>query len=124
MQHSTAESEAAIRACVRLFYERAKDDDLLGPVFARGVEDWPRHLATMDDFWSRVLLGTLRYEGTPFPPHRTLPLTQQHFDRWRDLWLAAARETLPFALRDHASATAEHLSHCWGRAMATVVAAA
>jgi hemoglobin len=122
MQQSTAESEAAIKACVRLFYERAQGDDLLGPVFDQGVKDWPRHLAIMDDFWSSVLLGTLRYDGTPFPPHLTLPLTQQHFDRWRDLWLAAARETLPAGLRDNAAANAEHMSHCWGRAMAAVVA--
>ena len=108
--------EPAIRACVRDFYDKAKLDPLLGPVFNGAIRDWSRHLATMDDFWSGALLGTQRYTAAPFPPHLKLAMTQEHFDRWRDLWLPAAEANLPEPIRARAVSMGEHMSHCWGRA--------
>ena len=108
--------ETAIRACVRDFYDKAQVDPLLGPVFNGAIRDWAKHLATMDDFWSGALLGTQRYTAAPFPPHLKLTMGQEHFDRWRDLWLPAAEANLPEPLRARAISMGEHMSHCWGRA--------
>ncbi|MGE3247731.1 MAG: group III truncated hemoglobin [Beijerinckiaceae bacterium] len=108
-------AEAAIRTCVREFYKVAQADDLLGPIFNGFVKDWDAHLSTMDDFWSAVLLGTDRYRSAPFPPHLKLDMGQEHFDRWRDLWVAAATAHLPGELGEKAAGTGSSMAHCWGR---------
>ena len=112
--------EAAIRACVRAFYDLARADDVLGPVFNGVVRDWEGHLKTMDDFWSGALLGTKRYSAAPFPPHVKLDMNQDHFDRWRDLWVPSAEKYLPEPIRGKAVSIGEHMSHCWGRAHMTI----
>ena len=114
------EHEAAISACVRAFYDVARADDLLGPVFNGVIRDWDAHLKTMEDFWSGALTGTERYRAAPFPPHLKLEMTQAHFDRWRDLWLPAAEKHLPEPLRAKAMSAGEHMAHCWGRAFLTM----
>ena len=58
MTETTVDFEAAIRTCVRAFYERACADDLLAPIFNGMVKNWDAHFAIMDDFWSGALLGT------------------------------------------------------------------
>ncbi len=60
-----AEIEAAIEACVRNFYAKGRNDDLLGPVFNSTVTDWERHLKRIQDFWSRTLLGTAAIRAIP-----------------------------------------------------------
>ena len=93
-------------------YERARADALLGPVFNGAIKDWDRHLDTMDDFWSSALLGTQRYKSAPFPPHLKLDMGQEHFDRWRDVWIPSCEATLPEPLKARAINMAEHMSHC------------
>lgn len=84
--------EATIARVIRAFYEAAREDALLGPIFRREVEDWDHHLATIVDFWSGLLLRTTRYEGRPLRPHLRMPLRGAHFDRWLSLFEATARE--------------------------------
>lgn len=84
-------SVAQIERMVHRFYERVRDDDLLGPVFARRVDRWAPHLDRMVLFWRAVL----RSEG-PFvasarggPPvlHRAIDeLSAHHFERWLSLF--------------------------------------
>ncbi|MBT9393159.1 group III truncated hemoglobin [Hymenobacter sp. NST-14] len=81
-------TENDIRQLVDGFYQRVQTDELLGPVFGAVVQDqWPRHLATMYDFWSGLLLGTGRYRGRPFPKHLVLPIDGRHFRRWLTLFV-------------------------------------
>ncbi len=115
-----AAEEAAIKACVRAFYDLARADEVLGPVFNKVIRDWDGHLKTMDDFWSGALLGTKRYSAAPFPPHVKLDMNQDHFDRWRDLWVPSAEKYLPEPLRSKAMSIGEHMAHCWGRAYTTI----
>jgi hemoglobin len=115
-----AAEEAAIKACVRGFYDLARTDDVLGPVFNKVIRDWDGHLKTMDDFWSGALLGTKRYSAAPFPPHVKLDMNQDHFDRWRDLWVPCAEKYLPEPMRSKAMSIGEHMAHCWGRAYTTI----
>ncbi len=113
-------SEDAIRRCVEEFYVKAREDDLLGPIFNGVITDWDAHLATMCDFWSAALLGTERYKSAPFPPHLKLDMGQEHFDRWAQLWGPAAREYLPDPLGERAASVGESMSHCWGSAFVSM----
>ena len=71
-----------IRVMVERFYEHARDDELLGPVFAERVEDWDRHYDTMTRFWASAVLRTGTYSGRPIEKHQIDVLTPQHFVNW------------------------------------------
>lgn len=74
------------------FYERAREDTLLGPIFADRVSDWPAHFQTMNAFWAKALLGSQGYSGNPFEKHQPLAeLTAEHFARWLELFVDAVR---------------------------------
>lgn len=75
-------TDASIARVVATFYGRAREDDVLGPVFNRAVQDWDHHIEQITDFWSSVLLRTGRYYGRPLNPHLRLPIEAVHFDRW------------------------------------------
>ena len=107
---NNAEIEAAIEACVRAFYAKGRNDDLLGPVFDAAVGDWEGHLRRIRDFWSKLLLGTARYSGHPYPAHVPLPLEPEHFTRWIALFEETARETLDAGLAKKAIGRARHMS--------------
>lgn len=88
---ATGLTEAGIAALLRDFYARARQDDLLGPVFAR-VGDWEEHIGRVTDFWSSVALMTGRYHGQPMRAHFGLGLTPEHFQRWLALFTATVGE--------------------------------
>jgi hemoglobin len=74
---------ADIQLLVNSFYERVREDELIGHVFNTVIEDrWPEHLEKMYRFWQTVLLGVHTYNGSPFGPHAQLPVGQIHFERW------------------------------------------
>lgn len=86
---------AMIDRLVRHFYESARADPLLGPIFAAAVVDWEAHYRTLGDFWSSVMLTSGRYHGQPMRAHAALPVDARHFDRWLDLFVVAARTVCP-----------------------------
>ena len=90
----TGITEEMIGELVTRFYERVREDGLLGPVFA-AVQDWDEHLAKLKNFWSSVVLMTGRYHGAPMRAHFPLALAGSHFDRWLDLFEQTAREVCP-----------------------------
>ncbi len=91
----TGIDEAMIERLVRAFYDRVREDPLLGPVFAARIVDWEPHLAQMFAFWSSVALMTGRYHGQPMRKHLMLPVDGRHFDRWLALFEAAAADLCP-----------------------------
>lgn len=82
---AAADGEADIRRLVVAFYDAARVDDMIGPVFD-AVTDWDSHYTTMCDFWSSAVLKTGRYAGRPASAHFGLGLTEPHFDRWLETW--------------------------------------
>ncbi|WP_315701076.1 MULTISPECIES: group III truncated hemoglobin [unclassified Bradyrhizobium] len=84
--------EGSIRLLVETFYGRARQDELIGPIFNTTVQDWDEHIGKIADFWSSMLLKTGRYSGAPMRPHLLLSLQGAHFDRWLKLFEATARE--------------------------------
>lgn len=90
--------EPMVRAVVERFYARARQDDVVGPVFNRIIPDdeWPAHLDKITDFWSSMLLGTGRYMGRPMPRHIAIPeLSDSHFARWLALFRKTVEEICP-----------------------------
>lgn len=82
-----------IQQLVDAFYEKVRDDELLGPVFNRVIEDrWPEHLEKMYRFWQTVLLDEHTYHGSPFSPHAHLPIGEEHFKRWLQLFNTTVNE--------------------------------
>ena len=87
---------AEIAALVDHFYERVRDDDVLGPVFASRIEPdaWPRHLETMRSFWSTALIGAGTYRRDPMVAHQGIDdIGRVHFERWLSLFEVVAHET-------------------------------
>ena len=96
-------SEHGIGALVDRFYDKVRQDEELGPVFAHAIaaEDWPKHLSTMRDFWSSIMLTSGRYHGNPVAVHRrTEGVTPQLFERWLALFGETASELFEEPLAD------------------------
>lgn len=76
-----------VKQLVNSFYQKAKEDDLLGPVFHSVIQDWDKHLSTMYTFWQTILLNEHTYHGAPFFKHIPLPIHTDHFNRWVELFI-------------------------------------
>lgn len=84
-------SPSDIVRLVDAFYERVREDDLIGPIFNDVAQvDWAAHLPKMYAFWESILFGTAGFKGNPMAVHRALalrvPLTSVEFDRWVTLF--------------------------------------
>ena len=88
---ATGLDESTLERLVRRFYAAAREDAVLGPLFAR-VEEWDAHIAKICAFWSSVALLTGRYHGQPLAAHLPLDLSPPHFARWLALFEATAAE--------------------------------
>lgn len=101
---------ATVERMVRLFYERALADEMLGPIFRAAIHDWEPHIAVVRDFWSGVLHGTERYQGNPFAPHTRLLFEPEAFDHWLSVFERAARDALSQQDADKAVHVARHMA--------------
>ena len=79
---------------VETFYGKIRGDELLGPIFAERISDWPAHLARMKAFWRSVLHNSGEFSGNPMLKHLAIPgLELRHFAHWlalRDLRVVEA----------------------------------
>ena len=81
---------------VETFYGKIRTDDLLGPIFAERIADWPVHLARMKAFWRSVLHNSGEFAGNPMVKHIAIPgLEEHHFAHWLTLFYATLRELAP-----------------------------
>lgn len=79
--------DAFIAQLVESFYETVRRDEMLGPIFAKHVRNWPLHLARMKDFWASIMIESGRFSGSPMQKHIALGgLDAVHFARWQMLW--------------------------------------
>lgn len=84
-------SRADIEVLVNSFYDKVKQDTVIGPVFTDTAQvNWEKHLPVMYDFFENMLFYTGSYTGNPMELHRhinrLLPLTRQHFQQWESLF--------------------------------------
>lgn len=103
-------------AClVNVFYDRVRDDDLLGPIFDDIAQvDWATHLPRMYDFWESVLFAMATFKGTPLIVHRELarraPLTSVAFARWLALFQSAVDDLFVGPTAQHAKNSAARIA--------------
>jgi hemoglobin len=76
---------AGLERILDRFYERARHDAVLGPIFGTHIHDWDSHLQTVTNFWSNHTGGPVLYRGG-MGKHLRLGLTAEHFERWLGLW--------------------------------------
>jgi len=80
-------SAKEVKILVDSFYDKVNKDVLLAPIFNSFAKvDWEKHLPIMYRFWGSILLGEGSYNGAPFPKHLPLPITDEHFERWVQLF--------------------------------------
>lgn len=110
-QRDTLCTEEDIVTLVHRFYDRIRQDDILGPVFAAHIHDWDTHLSRMVSFWSSLLRGTGTYDGTPMPKHIALPdLSADLFRHWLALFDETMRTLPNQALAARAQEMAERIA--------------
>jgi hemoglobin len=97
----TGIDDVMIDRLVRSFYDRVRNDPLIGPIFDARIKDWEPHLQQMCAFWSSVALLTGTYHGRPMQKHLPLPIDASHFDRWLELFEATARDLCPPPAAQH-----------------------
>lgn len=101
------ENRDQIEELVNAFYRKVRADDQIGFLFdAIAKVDWPAHLPRMYDFWEFQLTDSPVYSGNPMGVHLKLheqyPLTHQHFQRWKDLFLVTVDELFEGGMADRA----------------------
>jgi hemoglobin len=76
-----------IKLLVDTFYSKVQKDEEIGAIFNERIgHRWPEHLEKMYRFWQTVLLEVHSYSGSPFPPHKQLPVEKKHFNRWMGIF--------------------------------------
>jgi hemoglobin len=88
-------TEDAIGRLVHHFYAKVRQDPVLAEVFEATIaaDEWPEHLATMERFWSSVMLTSGWYSGNPVAVHRGVRgLERSMFPRWLELFEQTAKE--------------------------------
>ena len=89
-------SPEQIDRVVQTFYAAVRRHEVLGPVFARHVTDWPAHEAKIAAFWRNAILYERAYDGNPMQVHRTAgDVKPGHFDDWLMLFDATLVRVLP-----------------------------
>lgn len=100
-----------IELMVDTFYRTIQEDELLGPIFNGVIKDnWPKHLDKMYGFWQTILLHEYAYKGSPFHPHRKLPIEAHHFERWLLLFNTAMDKNFVGKLSDEAKMRAQKMA--------------
>ena len=91
-------TEDRISELVETFYNRVRNDELLGPLFNDRIADWPPHLARMKDFWTSIAIEAGRFHGNPMVKHLAIPdIERSHFTRWLLLFDETLPEVMPHA---------------------------
>lgn len=85
--------EAFVSRLVEQFYSTIREDELLGPIFAERIADWPEHLGRMKAFWRSILFNSGEFSGNPMLKHMVIPgLEERHFAHWLELFYATLRD--------------------------------
>lgn len=89
-----------IETLVKRFYDRVREDDMLGPIFNDVAKvDWDRHIPLICQFWNSVMLKTQEYRGNPYVKHimlgEMIDIQETHFERWLSLFKQEAIKHLP-----------------------------
>lgn len=105
------ESLEDIVVLVNTFYGRVQQNELIGPIFNEKLEGrWEVHLQKMYKFWQTILLEEFTYKGKPFPPHAQLPVGEEHFEVWKQIFNTTVDELYEGQIADEAKWRAERMA--------------
>jgi len=118
MSITEIKSREEIEVLVHRFYDKIRDDALLGPVFNSHIpdEDWPAHLVKLTDFWETNLMGVRKFKGSPSQKHIEVDknlnykTNQVHFGKWLQLWFETIDELYVGDLADKAKRAARKMA--------------
>ncbi|MBC5836418.1 group III truncated hemoglobin [Flavobacterium muglaense] len=100
-----------IKLLVDSFYSTVQKDAFIGPIFNGKIGNrWPEHLEKMYRFWQTILLEVHSYSGSPFPPHKHLPVDKEHFDRWMEIFVATVDTLFEGPIADEAKMRAKNMA--------------
>jgi hemoglobin len=100
-----------IKLLVDTFYFKVQKDEFIGPIFNEKIGNrWPEHLEKMYRFWQTILLEVHSYSGSPFPPHKQLPVAKEHFDRWMEIFTKTTDSLFVGPLADEAKLRAKNMA--------------
>ncbi len=100
-----------IKLLVDSFYAKVQKDDLIGPIFNEKIgNQWTAHLERMYRFWQTILLEEHTYSGSPFPPHKHLPVEKEHFDRWMAIFTETIDNLFEGKLAEEAKLRAKNMA--------------
>ncbi|MFD1794538.1 group III truncated hemoglobin [Paracoccus aurantiacus] len=81
---------------VAVFYAAIRRHEVLGPIFANHVTDWPAHEEKIARFWRNAILYERSYDGNPMRTHiQAGDVRAEHFAPWLMLFDETLRRTLP-----------------------------
>ena len=100
-----------IKLLVDTFYAKVQKDEFIGPIFNEKIGNrWPEHLEKMYRFWQTILLEVHTYSGSPFPPHKQLPVAKEHFDRWMEIFTKTTDSLFAGPLAEEAKLRAKNMA--------------
>ena len=83
---------------VSSFYEKIRNDSVLGPFFNTTIKDWDAHFEHLTTFWESSLFLKTKYLGNPMEAHIKVDkthnntITELHFGLWLNLWFQTIDE--------------------------------
>lgn len=92
------ESRTELELLVKVFYDKVRKDEELGPIFNGIITDWEPHLEKITDFWEQHLFGVQKYQGNPIEAHNTVDakmnygITVHNFGTWLFYWMQTLDE--------------------------------
>jgi hemoglobin len=114
-------SRQEIEILVNEFYNKVRLNETLVPIFEQELHDkWDAHMEKMYRFWETVLLNVHTYSGSPFPPHAKLPIDQQHFDTWLQLFQQTLDENFSGPKADEAMWRAQKMAEMFEHKLAYI----
>ncbi|WP_035670331.1 group III truncated hemoglobin [Flavobacterium sp. 83] len=100
-----------IKLLVDTFYSKVQKDEFIGIIFNEKIGNrWPEHLEKMYRFWQTILLEEHTYCGSPFPPHKQLPVAKEHFERWMEIFTETTNNLFEGPLADEAKLRAKNMA--------------
>ncbi len=119
MSKKDIETRSDVHVLVSSFYDKVKQDQLLGSFFLPIISDWDAHIERLTTFWETSLFMTRKlpekYYGNPLEVHVQVDknnnhqITDLHFGIWLNLWYQTIDELFEGAVADNAKRRARKM---------------
>lgn len=96
-----------INFLVRSFYEKVKNDKVLGNIFEEIIgHNWEGHIERMSIYWNALILQKKYHYEKEFQKYAKLPIGKKYFERWTFLFFETVNENFAGENADEAKLTA------------------